>query len=122
MEYNRNFINENIVNISLMAGQLLADGKISVEDNAELTDHIVALANSFEESHKGIDYNAPVKEGEASPDYWADIDAFAGRRQLWVSSAWRKSRTVCAITLTSTPIPLIRILFLHLLKGCLMSA
>lgn len=77
MEYNRNFINENIVNISLMAGQLLADGKISVEDNAELTDHIVALANSFEESHKGIDYNAPVKDGGASPDYWEDIDAFA---------------------------------------------
>lgn len=77
MEYNRNFINENIVNISLMAGQLVADGKISVEDNAELTDHIVALANSFEESHKGIDYNAPVKDGGASPDYWEDIDAFA---------------------------------------------
>lgn len=77
MEYNKNFINENIVNISLMAGKLMADGKISVEDHAELTDHIVALANSFEESHKGIDYNAPAKEGEASPDYWADIDAFA---------------------------------------------
>lgn len=77
MEYNKNFINENIVNISLMAGKLMADGKISVEDHAELTDHIVALANSFEESHKGVDYNAPVKEGEASPDYWEDIDAFA---------------------------------------------
>lgn len=81
MEVNRNYINkninENIVNISLMAGKLIADGKISVEDHAELTDHIVALANSFEESHKGVDYNAPVKEGEASPDYWEDIDAFA---------------------------------------------
>lgn len=77
MEANRNYINENIVNISLMAGKLMADGKISVEDHAELTDHIVALANSFEESHKGIDYNAPAKEGAASPDYWADIDAFA---------------------------------------------
>lgn len=77
MEYNKNFINENIVNISLMAGKLMADGKISVEDHAELTDHIVALANSFEESHKGVDYNAPVKEGEASPDYWEDIDVFA---------------------------------------------
>lgn len=77
MEFNRNFINENIVNISLMAGKLIADGKISVENNAELTDHIVSLAESFEESHKGIDYNAPVKDGGASPDYWADIDAFA---------------------------------------------
>lgn len=77
MEANRNYINENIVNISLMAGKLMADGKISVEDHAELKDHIVALANSFEESHKGIDYNAPAKEGAASPDYWADIDAFA---------------------------------------------
>lgn len=77
MELNRNFINENIVNISLMAGKLMADGKISVEDHSELTDHIVSLAESFEESHKGIDYNAPVKKGEASPDYWADIDTFA---------------------------------------------
>lgn len=77
MEYNRNFINENIVNISLMAGKLMADGKISVEDHAELTDHIVAMAESFEESHKGVDYNAQAKEGEAAPDYWADIDAFA---------------------------------------------
>lgn len=77
MEVNRNYINENIVNISLMAGKLMADGKISVEDNAELTDHIMTLANSFEESHKGVDYNAPVKEGEASPDYRADIGAFA---------------------------------------------
>ena len=77
MEFNRNFINENIVNISLMAGKLMADGKISVEDNAALTDHIMTLANSFVESHKGVDYNAPVKEGEASPDYRADIGAFA---------------------------------------------
>ena len=37
MEANRNYINENIVNISLMAGKLIADGKISVEDHAELT-------------------------------------------------------------------------------------
>lgn len=44
MDANRNYINENIVNISLMAGKLIADGKISVEDHAELTDHIVALA------------------------------------------------------------------------------
>ena len=47
MEANRNYINENIVNISLMAGKLMADGKISVEDHAELTDHIVAMAESF---------------------------------------------------------------------------
>lgn len=60
MEANRNYINENIVNISLMAGKLMADGKISVEDHAELTDHIVAMAESFEESHKGVDYNAQV--------------------------------------------------------------
>lgn len=77
MEYNKNFINENIVNISLMAGKLMADGKISVEDHAELTDHIVAMAKTFEDSHKGVDYNAQVKEGEPTPDYWADIDAFA---------------------------------------------
>lgn len=77
MEANRNYINENIVNISLMAGKLMADGKISVEDHAELTDHIVAMAKTFEESHKGVDYNAQVKEGEPTPDYWADIDAFA---------------------------------------------
>lgn len=77
MEFNRNFINENIVNISLMAGKLMADGKISVENNAALTDHIVSLAESFEESHKGIDYNAPVKDGGASPDYRAKIGAFA---------------------------------------------
>lgn len=44
MEVNRNYINENIVNISLMAGKLMADGKISVEDHSELTDHIVSLA------------------------------------------------------------------------------
>lgn len=77
MEFNRNFINENIVNISLMAGKLMADGKISVENNAELTDHIVSLAESFEASHKDIDYNAQVKAGEPAPDYVEDIDAFA---------------------------------------------
>lgn len=77
MEANRNYINENIVNISLMAGKLIADGKISVEDHAELTDHIVALAESFEASHKDIDYNAQVKAGDPAPDYVEDIDAFA---------------------------------------------
>lgn len=77
MEFNRNFINENIVNISLMAGKLMADGKISVENNAELTDHIVSLAESFEVSHKDIDCNAQVKAGEPAPDYVEDIDAFA---------------------------------------------
>lgn len=77
MEYNRNFINENIVNISLMAGKLMADGKISVEDHAELADHIVSLAESFETSHKDIDYNAQVKAGKPAPDYVEDIDAFA---------------------------------------------
>ena len=77
MDANRNYINENIVNISLMAGKLIADGKISVEDHAELTDHIVALAESFEASHKDIDYNAQVKAGEPAPDYVEDIDAFA---------------------------------------------
>ena len=77
MEVNRNYINENIVNISLMAGKLIADGKISVEDHAELTDHIVELAESFEESHKGVDYNAQVKAGEPAPDYVEDIDSFA---------------------------------------------
>lgn len=77
MEANRNYINENIVNISLMAGKLMADGKISVEDHAELTDHIVAMAESFEVSHKDIDYNAQVKAGEPAPDYVEDIDAFA---------------------------------------------
>lgn len=82
MEYNRNFINENIVNISLMAGKLMADGKISVEDHAELTNHIVALAESFEESHKDIDYNAQIKKGTPAPDYWEDIDAFAEKALL----------------------------------------
>lgn len=77
MDANRNYINENIVNISLMAGKLIADGKISVEDHAELTDHIVALAESFEASHKDIDYNAQVKAGEPAPDYVEDIDSFA---------------------------------------------
>lgn len=77
MDANRNYINENIVNISLMAGKLIADGKISVEDHAELTDHIVALAESFEASHKDIDYNAQVKAGEPAPDYVEDNGAFA---------------------------------------------
>lgn len=82
MEPNRNYINENIVNISLMAGTLIANGKIHVEDHAELTDHIVTLAESFEESHKDIDYNAQVKKGAPSPDYWEDIDAFAEKALL----------------------------------------
>lgn len=82
MEANKNYINENIVNISLMAGKLIADGKIRVEDHAELTDHIVALAESFEASHKDVDYNAQVKKGEPTPDYWEDIDAFAEQALL----------------------------------------
>lgn len=82
MEYNRNFINENIVNISLMAGSLIANGKIHVEDHAELTDHIVALAESFEASHEDIDYNAQVEKGKPSLDYVEDIDAFAEKALL----------------------------------------
>ena len=111
MEANRNYINENIVNISLMAGKLMADGKISVEDHAELTDHIVALAESFEVSHKDIDYNAQVKAGEPAPDYVEDIDAFAekaltaSQTPISAGSVWMRFRIVCVRTLISTLIP-----------------
>ncbi len=70
---------ENIVNIAMRAGELLAAGKIERDDitgHAGLTDTIISLAEDFEKRNEGVDYDA------ADRDYWIEIDAFAEEQLL----------------------------------------
>ncbi len=67
---------EDIVNISMVAAQLLKDGKIGPDDlagHAGFTETIINLAEQFERENSGVDYNTGDR------DYWEEIDAFAER-------------------------------------------
>ena len=70
---------ENIVNISMIAAELLKDGKIQRDDisgHAGFTVFIINLAEKFERDYTDVNYEA----GER--DYWEDIDAFAERELI----------------------------------------
>lgn len=75
-------IEENIVNITMMAAKLQSEGKICLDSDAVgfmgLTQTIIQLAHQFEEENTGVDYNA---EG-SNRDYWMEIDAFAEKELL----------------------------------------
>lgn len=78
-------VEENIVNIAMMAQKLLSINAIrqdEMEGYAGLTANIINLARKFEEEYGHIDYNAEVKPEEAIPDYWDDIDNFAKKHLL----------------------------------------
>ena len=72
-------IQENIVNISMKAAELLLSGKIQADDmengHAGMTQTIVQLAKEFEKLHEDEDWNLPF-----SPDYWEEIDRFAEQK------------------------------------------
>lgn len=70
---------ENIVNISMMAAELLKEGRIERDDtngHIGLTESIISLAEKFEKTYAGIDWDA----GER--DYWIEIDRFAEKELL----------------------------------------
>ncbi len=70
---------ENIVNIAMMAAELLKDGKIERSDitgHAGFTEDIIDLAYEFEMQYKNIDFDS------GDHDYWIEIDAFAERNLL----------------------------------------
>lgn len=70
---------ENIVNISMIAAQLLKEGRIERDDmsgHAGLTEVIIELAEQFENENSGVDYNTSDR------DYWEEIDAFAERELI----------------------------------------
>ena len=74
------FKEENIVNISMRAAELLKDHKIQPDDisgHAALTAEIIAQAEEFEQMHAHTDWNA-----SDAPDYWESIDSFAEDRLL----------------------------------------
>lgn len=78
-------IEENIVNIAMMAQKLLSINAMKpdeMEGYQGLTANIVDLAYQFEAEYGHIDYNAPVKPDEPIPDYWEDIEYFAKTRLL----------------------------------------
>ena len=73
------FKEENIVNISMMAAELLKDGRIERDDisgHVGLTDTIISLAERFEKENVGVDWDA---EGR---DYWLEIDHFAEKELM----------------------------------------
>lgn len=77
---------ENIVNISMVAANLLKAGRIAYDDatgHLGMTQTIIALARQFEDQNSGVDYNA---EG-TDRDYWAEIDQFAEDKLLWMFGA-----------------------------------
>jgi hypothetical protein len=67
-------IAENIANIGIMAGYLIAKGQIKVEDSAELSHTIIQLAHQFEEQLGEI--------AEKEENYIEYIDSFAKRELL----------------------------------------
>lgn len=72
-------LNENIVNISMRAAELLLAGKIERDDmsgHAGLTETIINLAEKFEKENAGVDWNMSDR------DYWLEIDAFAEEQLL----------------------------------------
>lgn len=76
---NMNYRDENIVNIAMMAAEMLKDGRIERDEmtgHAGLTEAIVALADKFEERYAGVDWNSDEQ------DYWVEIDAFAEKELL----------------------------------------
>ena len=76
---NVNYRDENIVNIAMMAAEMLKDGRIERDEmtgHAGLTEAIVALADKFEERYAGVDWNSDER------DYWVEIDAFAEKELL----------------------------------------
>lgn len=66
---------ENLINIAVLAGQMLKEGKIELSDKTGgfmgLTSSINELAEVFEEINADVDYNSSDR------DYWEDIDNFA---------------------------------------------
>lgn len=76
---NMNYRDENIVNIAMMAAEMLKDGRIERDEmtgHAGLTEAIVALADKFEERYAGVDWDSDER------DYWVEIDAFAEKELL----------------------------------------
>lgn len=70
---------ENIVNIAMMAGALLFDGRIDPakqEGHLGLSADIVLLAEEFEAKFAGYDWN------EGRLDYFEEIDNFAEKRLM----------------------------------------
>lgn len=70
---------ENIVNIAMLAAELLMAGKIERDDmtgHAGLTDMIINLAEQFEKENASVDFNTGDR------DYWLEIDAFAEEQLL----------------------------------------
>lgn len=72
-------IQENIVNISMKAAELLLSGKIQADDmdngHVGMTQTIVQLAKEFEELHENEDWELPF-----TPDYWEEIDDFSEQK------------------------------------------
>jgi hypothetical protein len=73
-ERNDYLIQENIVNISLMAGHLITNKQIEVENSSELTEFIIEKAKEFEQL-----FGEKVKETE---EYLLYIDEFAEKELI----------------------------------------
>lgn len=76
---------ENIVNIAMKAAELLKSGKIEHDEQTGflgMTEHIIKLADQFEQEYGHIDYNAGVPSDGSISDYWEDIDRFAEKELL----------------------------------------
>ena len=80
---------ENIVNISMMAAELLKDGRIERDDmtgHLGMTDVIISLAERFDREHAGVNWDS------GDLDYWEEIDAFAEKELLELYGCERDSQ------------------------------
>jgi hypothetical protein len=73
-KYNDYLIQENIVNISLMAGHLITNKRIEVENSSELTEFIIEKAKEFESL-----FGEEVRQRE---EYFGHIDEFAEQQLI----------------------------------------
>jgi hypothetical protein len=69
----RDKVLENIVNISLMAGNLITKGYFSPDNSTELYEEIVRLAEDFEMNYSNDDLDF---------DYYEEIDVYAETKLL----------------------------------------
>ena len=74
-------IQENIVNIAMIVGRLISEGKIeTLCSHSEITNTIIHLAKRFdEEIASTVDYNTTTGSN-ASRGYWIEIDDFAEKK------------------------------------------
>jgi len=70
------YLEENIIEITLVYAGLLEKGEIAVNDSLDAKWEICRLANQFDEFYKNVDWN------ESDLDYYEEVERFAKEKLL----------------------------------------